>query len=193
MPDGQDKTQKLMTIDPADTKPKRQPADPQRARALPEGELTEDQKKIRELEDQLAKALGRRDTELRYEEPPEGERILIHILHDGFTAFGQVWFRGQELEVVVGSVQYEQTKNRRGETWLSMRDDPAAQYQLYGREMFRGGPWPGSDHLAALGKFRTGVDDKGRPLPQPTREELEAANAAERARGRRVPTEVIGA
>lgn len=71
-----------------------------------------------------------------------GTSILIHVLEDGFTAHGQVWYRGQELEYVVGEQAYEDTKGRNGASWLSWDDQ--TQMRRWGREMFRRGPWPGS-------------------------------------------------
>lgn len=76
------------------------------------------------------------------------EPILIHFLEDGFTAFGQVWYRGQELEVAKPSKHYDLTVDRTGASWLDLVG-PAGemeQARRYGRIMFRAGPWPGDSH-----------------------------------------------
>lgn len=46
------------------------------------------------------------------------EPILIHILEDGFTAFGYVWSVGQEIEV--DEAHYTETLNLNGESWLDL-------------------------------------------------------------------------
>lgn len=113
-------------------------------RPLPEHELTEEQKQIRDLEDKLAR---RKAEELvtaqeRFERG-EADTITIHFLEDGFTAQGRVWYRGQELEFVKGGQAYEQTKDRNGKSWLDLADDEFAQAQAYGKVIFRRGFWPG--------------------------------------------------
>jgi len=160
-------------------------------RPAPYEDLTPDQRRIRDLEDQLAKALGSKDPQLKYEKAKSGEKILIHFLHDGFTAFGTVWFRGQEIELEMGGDAYRQTQNRQGVSWLSFRDDAAMQYKLYGREMFRSGPWPGEQsYTASEGLWEQRLDENGYPVSGPSRTELADADARERARGRGVPVEV---
>lgn len=79
-----------------------------------------------------------------------GEQLLIHILEDGFTANGRVWYRGQELEYVVGEEEYNDTLDIKGQSWLSL--SPADQMRRYGRIMFGIGPWPGGEfeNLQAL-------------------------------------------
>ena len=72
------------------------------------------------------------------------EIILIHVLEDGFTAHGRVWYRGQELEYETESRPYRDTLDKAGNSWLLM--DDAAQMRAYGRVMFRPGPWPGEPY-----------------------------------------------
>jgi hypothetical protein len=90
-------------------------------------------------------------------EPPAGTRLLIHVLEDGFTAHGQVWYRGQEIEYRVGEKAYEDTKDRSGVTWLFWDDQ--MQMRRWGQLMFRHGPWPGSSYedprAAAAERART--------------------------------------
>lgn len=72
--------------------------------------------------------------------------ILIHFLEDGFTAWGQVWYRGQEVEIAVPSKHYDLTKGIDGVSWLDDLLGPQnemRQARRWGRVMFREGPWPG--------------------------------------------------
>lgn len=162
------------------------------SRPVPETQLTPDQLRIRDLEDQLAKAQGNKDVEPTYEEPANPgseENILIHFLEDGFTALGQVWFKGQEIEFTPGSQAYEDTKDRNGKTWLDLRNDEFAQVDRYGKIMFRSGPWPGKDYAAAAGSFAKlkALSGDG-VVAGPSEAELYKAAEMERARRRAAPT-----
>ena len=108
-------------------------------------ELSADEQHLLELEDQLAARRGRavENAPTQYDTATVGEKILIHILEDGFIAQGESWYRGQEIEFVVGSEAHKQTFDRVGFSWLELRDDLESQYRLYGKEMFRSGPWRG--------------------------------------------------
>lgn len=120
------------------------------SRPVPESELTPEQRRIRELEDLLARERGRKDPVEEYDSvESNGQNILIHFVDDGFTALGKVWYRGQELEIEPGSQSYKDTCDRLGRTWLSLRDDESEQIERYGRVMFRSGPWPGKSYVAA--------------------------------------------
>ena len=72
-------------------------------------------------------------------EDPTAPRI-IHILSDGFTAFGKVWYRGQEITVVPDSDEWKATVDTQGLSWLNL----SAQDQeiRYGRQVFGRGHWP---------------------------------------------------
>lgn len=91
------------------------------------------------------------------------DTILLHFVEDGFTADGAVWVRGQELEYPLDSPEYEQTKDRNGDSWLDLVTDESAQIDRFGKVMFREGPWPYKDY------------------------EDEAAAKAEKKRGRKPP------
>jgi hypothetical protein len=99
---------------------------------------TAEQKQIRELQDQLARANGRKESELLYEENIDGG-ILVHFLADGFTSNQKVFYRGQE--VVFGPEAYKDTKDRAGNSWINLSDDE--QFDRWGEVKFRKGPWPG--------------------------------------------------
>jgi hypothetical protein len=153
-------------------------------------DLTPDQLRIRELEDLLARERGRKDPERQFERPKAGKgTVLIHVLHNGFTANGQVWFRGQELEFDRQSKSYKDTLDRHGKTWLDLRDDDFAQVERYGEVMFRSGPWPGKSYLdAAKAEFEPlkSLNGEG-SVGRPTVEELARAEHLEQQRARGVP------
>lgn len=73
-----------------------------------------------------------------------GDTILLHIVEDGFTASGAVWMRGQELEFKKDTPEYRDTLDRTGKSWLDLLGDDAAQMEMFGKVMFRPGPWPGA-------------------------------------------------
>lgn len=110
---------------------------------VPYEKLSPAQKKIRDLRD----AVARRDAEIAerqpvaYDSAESADSVMIHILEDGFTACGQVWYRGQEIRFVRGGEAYEQTRNRLGASWLDL--DESAQWNRWGKKMFGLGPWPG--------------------------------------------------
>jgi len=99
---------------------------------------TAEQKQIRDLQDQLAKANGRKEGELEFEENVEGG-ILVHFLEDGFTSNQQVFYRGQE--VIFGPEAYANTRDRTGQSWLHLSDEE--QFERWGVVKFRKGAWPG--------------------------------------------------
>lgn len=106
--------------------------------------ITAQKARIKELEDQLARrnAASTENTPAKLvRATDDGERILIHFEEDGFVAFGTTWYRGQEIEVTVGSPVYERTKNRLGQTWIDMVDDRNSQLQKYGKVYFARGPF----------------------------------------------------
>jgi hypothetical protein len=120
---------------------------PEPAAFVPTEKLSPDEQKLRDLEDALAKrkADALVAAPVEYDNSGhEGENvILIHILEDGFIFNGVTWYKGQEVEFVVGSLAYEQTKDRNGWTWLDIAGDPAAQYRKWRKQYIGLGPWPG--------------------------------------------------
>lgn len=146
-------------------------AAPAEEEVLPE--LTADQIRIIELEAKLAQVTAEK-APAQYAATPTGETILIHFVEDGFTAQGQLWYRGQELEFEVGGEAHEQTKNRFGVSWLDMATDVDAQWERYGKEMFRAGPWRGKS-------WESAVTEDG------NERDVAAAAAKERKRNRAAP------
>lgn len=155
---------------------------------VPPAELTPDQRRIKELEDMLAKERGKKDIEPEFTELPAAAvstgTIRIHFLEDGLTALGRIWYRGEELEVVPGSPEYADTCDRNGRSWLELRDNEFAQVERWGHIKFRSGPWPGRT-LADAGRIAfeplRAVSGDAKVAP-PTEEELAKA---ERLRSRR--------
>jgi len=166
--------------------------EPVATRPLPDSELTPDQLRIRDLENQLALERGKRDVEPEYEpiEPNADGNIVIHIVGEGFTALGQQWYVGQELEFDPKGRAYKDTFDRRGQTWLRLATNEMAQVEKYGKVLFRAGPWPGKDYAAAAGSELQfplkSMSADGKVYP-PTQDELHAAARRESARARRAP------
>lgn len=167
---------------------------------LPPGPPTPEQLRIRELENLLAQERGKKDPPPQYELPKTtsatpsagpSTNILIHFVAEaGFTALGQVWFRGQELEFTPGSQAYRDTCDRNGRSWLELRGDDAAQIERWGEVQFRTGPWPGKSYVeAATARFEQlrSMKDDGSYVPAPSEAELTAAAAAETGRRRAAP------
>lgn len=134
---------------------------------VPEAQLDPEQREVRILEDRLAQQQAR-----AYEQsnelapiPENSATILFHVLVDGFTAFGVTWMRGQEIEVVKGSPEYELTVDRNGKSWLDFLADKKGQYERWGELKIDSGPWYGQ-------KYKDRVADadahRGRSVPRVT-------------------------
>lgn len=159
-------------------------------RPVPEATLTDDQRRIRDLEDQLARSQGKKDFEPGSEplvNPGSEENILIHFLEDGFTALGQVWYRGEEIEFEPGSQAYKDTCDRNGKSWLDMRNDEMRQADRYGKIMFRSGPWPGKGYTAGRFSAMKTLSGDGK-LATPSSDELSALDEKVRQARRFAPT-----
>jgi hypothetical protein len=122
--------------------------------------------------------------------PVEGAAVLIHFVADGLTAFGQVWYRGQELEIGPEHPRWEEARG-----WITM--DRWQQIERWGMQKFDFGPWPGRRSYAdAAGSFEqlAVTDPQGNKalFAGPSEEQLRQADDAERRRGRAVPAPVFG-
>lgn len=152
--------------------------------SAPDHQLSPEQQEIKRLRDQLARETGRKDLGVPVAEltkPGDTSNILVHILEDGFTALGKVWYRGDELEFEPQGRAYKDTFNKRGETWLELRHNEFAQAERWGKVMFRNGPWPGKSY--ADGTFETLRSEKGDGhIPAPTLAEIEKAEALRKKR-----------
>jgi hypothetical protein len=134
---------------------------------------------------QRAVAMGKESPVVSYapgKAPAGVQSVVIHFLVDGFGAFGNVWMRGQEIEVWPGHPRW-----REAQSWMLL--DDAGQYAKYGRQVYGRGPWPGArSYTQGIGQFQALRSLSGDGLvAQPTEEELARADEAERRRGRRVP------
>ncbi len=154
--------------------------------SAPDNELTPEQREIKALRDRLARETGKKDVEPEIDETPasaNGDTIVIHFLEDGATALGKLFYRGDELEFVVGSQAHRDTFDRNGKSWLDLRFDEFAQAERFGgRIMFRNGPWPGKTYADGRYENLRSATDPNSVVRPPTPEELDAA---ERARKRR--------
>lgn len=117
--------------------------------------------------------------------PAEGEAVLIHFVADGLTAFGQVWYRGQELAIGPDHPRWAEALG-----WITL--DKYGQIDRWGEQKFDFGPWPGRrSYTEALGSFEqlSGTDAQGNKvlLSGPSEQQLRDADEAERRRGRAVP------
>ncbi len=156
-------------------------------RPKPEELLTDAERAERDKLHQAAVARGRRDVVPVYDPPPEGaETFLIHFVEDGFTGFGVVWYRGQELEVTVGSLRWDEGWNQ-GTRWLQWQD--AEQMNKCGKVYFRRGPWPGRKSYAdgAGGYERLKEIGGDGQVAGPSVEALMKADVMEARRRRGVP------
>lgn len=131
---------RVIVADPAETAEQAEIRELRAALALAKAEPVEtpEQAEIRELKAELARRAAP-VTVLKTK--PAEDSIIIHFVADGFLAFGQSWYRGQELEIVIGSPQHKLTFDIYGNTWLDL--DADAQYERWGMEKFRPGLWRG--------------------------------------------------
>ena len=78
--------------------------------------------------------------------PADTDSLVVSFVEDGFTLLGQVWYTGQELEVALGSADWQASllngsdPSSRSVLELSEQE----QIQRWGRRMFRPGRWAGS-------------------------------------------------
>jgi hypothetical protein len=84
---------------------------------------------------------GVKETTVEAPADASNEVITIHFVADGLTAFNNVWYKGQELSVEVGSDQYTETLDKEGNSWLLL--DEFDQIDRWDEVKFRPGPWRG--------------------------------------------------
>lgn len=69
--------------------------------------------------------------------------VTVHFVEDGLTAFGKLWYRGENLTIERGSPEWEQTfTDEEGtQSWLELDED--GQVDRWGVRFFRPGTWTG--------------------------------------------------
>lgn len=107
----------------------------------------------------------------------EGEKILFHVIEDGFTAFGTVWYRGQEIELTVGDHNWVSTLDKSGSSWLKVIFDEKAQLTKWNRVRVRPGVWVGLDYSA-------NINEKNEKIGST---EADMVASREQRRGRTIP------
>lgn len=155
-------------------------------RPRPEAELTEEEKAERDRRHSAAVAeTARFEAQQPQYQQSGGAAVLIHFTEDGLTAFGQVWYRGQELEIGPDHPRWPEARG-----WITL--SRSQQAERWGRQFFEHGPWPGRrSYTEAEGSFErlAGTDHQGNAvtIAGPGDEALRQADAAEARRNRGVP------
>ncbi len=76
-----------------------------------------------------------------FEVPRSNENTrVVHFLEDGITVASRVWYRGQSFYVDEDSPQFGEMPKIGDRVWLDLTEDE--QIEIYGKVMFRPGPWP---------------------------------------------------
>ncbi len=107
----------------------------------PEIELTPEQKRIAELEAILADRLAPAEGIETARRAVSSDTVLFHFRKDGLLVLGNVWLRGQEIEIQIGSEAHKRTFNSKGESWLDILDDEDAQVARWGDRFIAPGPF----------------------------------------------------
>lgn len=81
--------------------------------------------------------------------------VLIHFVKDGVTAFHNVWYAGQEVEISRDSTEFRATLDRSGNSWL---DEPEEDRLKRGPLSWKLGP---SDIPNELIDYPTNFDPHG--------------------------------
>lgn len=74
---------------------------------------------VEELVEEVVELLVEEEVEAQ----KEADTILIHFVRDGVTAFGTVWYAGQEVEIERGSEAFRATIDRSGNSWLDQPEE----------------------------------------------------------------------
>ena len=159
------------------------------ARPVPTGQLSEQERLERDR--QHTEALGlaarfeRAPEQYQPYTPQEGESVIIHFIEDGLTAFGKVWYRGEEIEIGPDHPRWPEAKG-----WVLL--SKWEQMDRYGKQYFDQGPWPGQRGFAGAPFEQLATMDKKAKFAGPSPEELRQAEEARLRRGRAIPARVFG-
>jgi hypothetical protein len=154
------------------------------ARPLPAGQLSPEQRAERDRQHTEAVGLAARfehaPQNYQQYEPKPGESVIIHFVEDGLTAFGKVWYRGEEIEIGPDHPRWAEAKD-----WVLL--SKFQQYDRYGKQYFDQGPWPGQRGFGNTPFEQLSTMDKKNKFAGPTPEELARAEQDRLRRGRAVP------
>jgi hypothetical protein len=166
------------------------PAAASQGRPRPASELSAEELAERDRQHKAALAAAAQFEQQQPDwQPSEGEAVLIHFIADGLTAMGQVWYRGQELQIGPDHPRWPEVRG-----WITL--SRFEQVERWGEQKFDFGPWPGRRYADAIGSYEqlTVDDGKGGKVRYagPTEAQLLAAEEAERRRGRAAPAPAFG-
>ena len=165
----------------------------------------------KDLQDQLARAMAKREVEEEEREIRAAERasrapvtgdvpsldrtdpgvskpgnILIHFVDSGFSALGKIWVTGDEAEFDPSDPNdpYHETVDSTGWSWVNMTE--GEQLDRHGKIIFRPGPWRGKSLAESrFEQLSALASEEGFDIP--TAAELAASEARVRAAGRKPP------
>lgn len=102
----------------------------------PENQLTPEERTQRELQHRQALAANAAlEAQPLPDFQPSPAGVTIHFVDDGFTAFGNVWLRGQQLSIAPDHPQWEYARS-----WITLTAEQ--QMARYGKHYFSPGPQP---------------------------------------------------
>lgn len=166
---------------------------PEDMRPKPYSQLSDAERAERDQQHAQALAVAQQfeSQQLQYQ-PSRGESILIHFVDDGFTFAGQVWYRGQEVEIGPDHPRWNEVLS-----WITL--DKYQQIERWGKQYFDHGPWPGrksyADGATSFETLYAGRDAQGNLTGSyrgPGEQALAQADEAERRRQRAVPLPAFG-
>lgn len=101
----------------------------------PYDELTAEEKAARDQQHQQSLAANAAFAAQEPEEivPVAGDNVVIHFVDDGFTAFGKVWLRGNQLSIGPSHPRWPDAVR-----WITLT--PPEQFERYGKQYFAPGP-----------------------------------------------------
>lgn len=91
-------------------------------------------------------------------DPDKPNSVTVHFVDDGFTIFGKVWYRGEELTVQQGTPQWEEASI--GNIMLLTMTE-AQQVARWEKRFFAPGPWPYDNPYQIDKAAYTRTDDEG--------------------------------
>jgi hypothetical protein len=160
-------------------------ARPEPAPPKPVYELSDAERAERDRKHQEALALAARfEAQPETFEAPDEKGVLIHFVEDGLTAFGRVWYRGQELQIGPDNPRWAEAQR-----WILLTK--WQQVERYGKQYFDQGPWPGIRSYEGAAYEQLNTLDRNGKFAGPTEEQVRQAEDAERRRGRGIPSPVF--